>query len=69
LQHKKQEHFVFDFGYLEVTHYIALFLLFSVSFSGYYSRICLIRHRLIRHFVTFSSVPAEFLSFVYIYVR
>ena len=37
-----------------------------------YSRICLIRHRLIRQFawfVTFSLVPAEFLSFVYIFVR
>jgi len=37
-----------------------------------YSRICLIRHRLIRHFaqfVTFSSVPAESLSSVYISVR
>jgi len=37
-----------------------------------YSRICLIRHRLIRQFAqffTFSSVPAEFLSFVYIAVH
>jgi len=37
-----------------------------------YSRICLIRHRVFRQFAqffTFSSVPAEFLSFVYISVR
>jgi len=30
---------------------------------------CLIHHRLIRQFATFSSVPAEFLCFVYISVR
>jgi len=38
----------------------------------YYCRMCLILHRLIRQFaqfVTFSSVLAEFLSFVYISVR
>jgi len=37
-----------------------------------YSRICLIRHRLIRQFaqfLTFSLVPAELLSFVHISVR
>jgi len=34
-----------------------------------YSRICLIRHHLFRQSVNFSSVPAEFLSFVYISVR
>jgi len=42
--------------------------------SGFvwYSRTCLIRYRLICQFayvVTFSSVPAEFLSFVYISIR
>ena len=35
----------------------------------FYSRICLIRHRLIHQFVTFSSVPAESLSIVYISVH
>ena len=38
----------------------------------YYSRTCLTRHRLIRQLaqiVTFSSVPAESLSFVYNSVR
>ena len=35
---------------------------------GQINRICLICYRLIRQFITFSSVPAEFLSFVYISV-
>ena len=48
---------------------MAYFMCDDATMHVMYSRICLICHRLIRQFVTFASVPAQSLSFVYISVR